>query len=654
MLYPPRNENAILQLNMGEGKTSVIVPALCASIPDGERFAPLTVLGSLFRMNFDALVSKLGGLLNQRVYTFPYRRDINIDAREVQTMYSVYQECVAKRGVVVMRPERRLSTILKGLEFCRFVACTTLAIEMRNLQDMVEKTARDILDESDLLLHVKYQVMYTVGEQMNLDGGDLRWKVSQSVLRNAQRHCSDLSKRHGIEKIEMRKANEGPYAFPHICILDASINGELCELVADDILQGGDENLPLRELRQTDADLNRSFILSPSESSSGNVPADLASIKAIYNDGPILQTILILRGLLCYGVMIHALWMRWHVQYGVRPSGIPKMAVPFRAKDVPVERAEFGHPDLAIMLTQLSYYHGGLSDAQLLEAFDRLHRSSTRESEYRRWLRDVPLEILPPTLHSLSGVNLDDFVQRTEVFFPVLRRNMQVINFWLSTAVFPIESKMFEGKVVASAWDLSDCSKGGHPVSGFSGTKDTSLLLPSSITQHGLPELQGTDGAVIKKLLQKENTGYKSFPSCISGVGILEQSVVARGARVLLDVGALMVDMSNRNVAIEWLRRLTDRTKIQAAIYFDDDNQIMSIDRDGRSAPLALSPFHRQMDRCVVYLDDMHTCGTNLKIPHDSHACVTLERDITKDQLVQACMRMRMLGEGHSVSFWAF
>lgn len=212
---------------------------------------------------------------------------------------------------------------------------------------------------------------------------------------------------------------------------------------------------------------------------------------------------------------------------------------------------------------------------------------------------------------------------------------------------------MFKGKIAASAWDLSDNSKGGHPVSGFSGTKDTSLLLPSSIAQHDLPELQGTDGALITKLLQVENGYYESFPSCISCTEILERSVVAKEARVLLDVGALMVDMTNKNVAVEWLRQLTDHTKIQAALYFDDEDQIMSIDREGRSAPLALSPFHRQMDRCVVYLDDVHTRGTDLKIPHGSHACVTLGRGITKDRLVQACMRMRMLGEGHSVSFWA-
>lgn len=246
MLFPHDSENIVLQLNMGEGKTSVIVPALCAHIPDGKRFARLTVLGSLFRMNFDALVSKLGGLLNQRVYAFPFRRDISIEARGVHTMHDVYQECIAKHGVVVMRPEQRLSTILKGLELCRLGATSaTLAAEMRNLQDMVEKNARDILDESDLLLHVKYQVVYTVGEQKPLDGGDLRWKVSQSVLRSAQRHCSALLEKYGNEKMEWKSATEGPYAFPHIRILDASISSELCEKIAEDMLRGGDDNLSI-------------------------------------------------------------------------------------------------------------------------------------------------------------------------------------------------------------------------------------------------------------------------------------------------------------------------------------------------------------------------------------------------------------------------
>lgn len=42
------------------------------------------------------------------------------------------------------------------------------------------------------------------------------------------------------------------------------------------------------------------------------------------------------------------------------------MAIPFRAKDVPSERSEFGHSDVAIILTCLSYYESGLNIDQLV------------------------------------------------------------------------------------------------------------------------------------------------------------------------------------------------------------------------------------------------------------------------------------------------
>ncbi|KAJ7521861.1 hypothetical protein O6H91_19G071900 [Diphasiastrum complanatum] len=648
MLHPDGNENAVLQLNMGEGKTSVIVPVLCASISDGQQFARLTVLSSLFRINFDALKFKLGGLLNRRVYTFPCRRDIKVNVHQVGIMKTVYQECIAKHGVVVTRPEHRLSAQLMVLELCRAHPNAGPAAELRDLQELVNSKARDVLDESDLILQVKYQVVYTIGEQMNMDGGALRWKVSQSVLRSAQQHCNDILNKFGADAIEFKAASEGPFVFPHVRLLSEAVNISLCEMIADDLLAGKDDSLPLRQLRGGDRCIIRNFILPAGT----GINVSFESIYKILPDGEFLDTILILRGLLCYGVLMHALRLRWRVQFGVRASGQPKMAVPFRAKDVPVERAEYGHPDVAIMLTQLSYYNSGLSDAQMLDAFDRLNRLSTCEVEYRRWLIDVPAGCLPESLRTLSSINLDDFVQRTNVLFPILRRNMRVVDFWLSTAVFPIESKQFEGKLVASAWDLCGRTAEGRPVSGFSGTKDTTLLLPPSIIQRDLPELQGTDGVVIENLLRNENSSYHSFPSCINSSEILE-IVVKSKALVLLDVGALMIELSNRDVATKWLGMLCDGSTIEAAIYFDGDNQIMAVDRDGRTAPLPLSPYQRQMDRCVVYLDDVHTRGTDLKIPYGSHACVTLGRGITKDCLVQACMRMRMLGAGHSVSFWA-
>lgn len=41
------------------------------------------------------------------------------------------------------------------------------------------------------------------------------------------------------------------------------------------------------------------------------------------------------------------------------------------------------------------------------------------------------------------------------------------------------------------------------------------------------------------------------------------------------------------------------------------------------------------MDSCLIYLDEAHTRGTDLKMPADYRAMVTLGPDLTKDRLVQ-------------------
>lgn len=71
------------------------------------------------------------------------------------------------------------------------------------------------------------------------------------------------------------------------------------------------------------------------------------------------EIFLILSGLLRFKVLKLVLIRRWRVNFGVNEKGTRRMAIPFKAKDVAAEMIEFGHPDLAICLTQLSYYYSG-------------------------------------------------------------------------------------------------------------------------------------------------------------------------------------------------------------------------------------------------------------------------------------------------------
>jgi len=45
----------------------------------------------------------------------------------------------------------------------------SLAHELRVLHSWVVKASRDVLDESDKILHVRYQLIYTGGKQMPID-----------------------------------------------------------------------------------------------------------------------------------------------------------------------------------------------------------------------------------------------------------------------------------------------------------------------------------------------------------------------------------------------------------------------------------------------------------------------------------------------------
>ena len=114
----------------------------------------------------------------------------------------------------------------------------------------------------------------------------------------------------------------------------------------------------------TDKQIILSFILKANSSIENLTQSDFHTM--------IVNLFLIIRGLLSSEVMLLvALKKRYRVNYGVNPSASFNrlMAVPFRAKDVVADRTEFGHPDVALVLTQLSYYYSGLSDEQMTPMF---------------------------------------------------------------------------------------------------------------------------------------------------------------------------------------------------------------------------------------------------------------------------------------------
>ena len=305
---------------------------------------------------------------------------------------------------------------------------------------------------------------------------------------------------------------------------------------------------------------------------------------------------------------------------------------------MPSLRAEFGHPDVAIALTCLSYYYGGLTKDQLLLCFDLLAKLDDGEAEYHHWVelrQDLSEADLPKAFRQLDGVNTEDEAQLNKVLFPLFSRNKRAVDFYLSQVVFPRAAREFPSKLPTSAWDLVEDKK--NLTTGFSGTNDNRYLLPTSITQEDPTFVLGTNALVLQYLLRPENDYYE----CTEGdkgeresaTTFLQRLVDQKPEiRVLLDVGAQMLELRNEEVARHWLSLRPD---VSAAIFFNDSDNLTVLTSDGTIEPFISSPFDRQLEKCMVYLDDVHTRGTDLKFPQGMRAAVTLGPKVTKDRLVQ-------------------
>lgn len=229
----------------------------------------------------------------------------------------------------------------------------------------INQNVRNILDESDAILHTKYQLIYTVGNKLSIDGGSQRWFVIQSLLKRVPFHMKRLYHEHGEKCVEFNidyikngnvygapKVNYRDDVFTPCRILDESMFPLLREALIEDFLDAKTE-ITFPDIAAPVKNQLR-IILNKRE-------FDEQIFESIFKsfDATEQKTMLIVSGLLRFEVLKLVLTKRWRVNYGVNEKGRSKMAIPFKAKDVAAERTEFGHADAAICFTQLSYYYSG-------------------------------------------------------------------------------------------------------------------------------------------------------------------------------------------------------------------------------------------------------------------------------------------------------
>jgi hypothetical protein len=370
-------------------------------LADKQHLLRILVPRPLLLQSAQVMQAKLGGLLNRDVMHIPFSRRTRTDIVLMQTYCDLHSRLRRSQGILLALPEHILSFKLSGLQRLsegRYEESTM----MIKAQEWLDKNCRDVLDECDVSLAIKTQLIYPSGSQITVDGHPLRWQVIETVLRLVRSYLPALQFQlpQSIEVVS--RSRDG---YPLMYFLRTDVEERLITLLTSELCKGITSVLPFAEISaQGQADLE-AFIGHPV------VATEIVTrVETMFKDNSLMSIVYLLRGLIVHRILLSTLKKRWNVQYGIHPDRDP-IAVPYLAKGVPSPSAEWGHPDVTLILTCLSFYYEGLSIAQFKQAFEALLKSNEPSIEYEKW----DTGDLPEGFRDYNAINVEDSAQLREL-----------------------------------------------------------------------------------------------------------------------------------------------------------------------------------------------------------------------------------------------
>ncbi|KAJ1423382.1 hypothetical protein B484DRAFT_398675, partial [Ochromonadaceae sp. CCMP2298] len=165
--YLSEHPGATIQLNMGWGKTRVILPMLLLSLAQSDLLLrlhfPSPLLGEAYHLLHR---HQTASLMNRRMYMLSFHGDVRLEPQSVQRIYESLLRCKASLGAVCVAPGEARAAQLRRV--------------------IVEIPFLDLMDESDEILYSKFQLIYAVGSCCELPAGKERWAGAQALLKQLQ------------------------------------------------------------------------------------------------------------------------------------------------------------------------------------------------------------------------------------------------------------------------------------------------------------------------------------------------------------------------------------------------------------------------------------------------------------------------------------
>lgn len=647
-------ESVAIQLIMGGGKSKVLLPLLAKLRANGTNLTIIEVPGALLETNFYDLQS-VSKKLDQKGNLLKFSRNIDADSKYFYRMRQHLRSIVANKEYIVTTRESIQSIELKYIDVLTNPQENLAEWEKQikyldDIVNLIQNKGDAIIDEIDLNLRTRDQLIYTVG-----DGQPTPKYIIESIVALYQSfahidHIINDTKvnLHDVVTLKTEKPSDETIKLMLEKLRIHLVNSKQSPIAS--LLN----KLTTSELKEIDGFLANKFTKIPD--CIHKMPLKSKSILAVYKEhlNRLLPTSL-----------SRKLYENFGLSHDPKKNDMDKeIAIPYVSNNTPNESAKFQNHLLTKNYTIQTHLAQSISGHIFKTMLTDLKSRLLAEMNLNAYSKQ-PIHRVENLFKSMIGNDIDlksldlSDQEKINILHNKFKDSKKVKEFCLTEYILPH----------ALSNPLTLCSNDQNHVSayrstvGFTGTDYNYRCFHDSIRRDNTESL-GTDGQTIAHLLRKERqTHILDQNNSKVLFDLLTNHAALEDVRAIIDVGAQFKGISNRQVANKLAQFYAEKPDldIKYILYFNKDNVLCAL-KTGHNPeheePLVLgssdnilSKLDCESSQYFSYYDQAHTTGTDIKQAPNTIGIVTVSEKVMLRDLLQAVMRLRDLKDSHHIEF---
>ncbi len=661
-------DNELIQLIMGGGKSKVIGPVTAFKKAHGSNLVIYQVKSSLLNTSHADMNAVSLRLFGQEANLFKFDRNSPCSSSDLKSLYRKFYQTAVDKNYIMTSGESLQSLELKYLELLDDPPIGKKSIEVVEWEKQIKwleksllfiKTAGDrIIDEYHDEIDPAKQLNYTIGSSQNAPKEDIDLEIELFYF--------------------FKKINLAPIVNKSITLFDLIKNNKL----VDD---------PDNQWPMITKVLAESLVNDKTSPIAGTIKKLLAGSAVGKNDGVNPATIVnyllnkdpkllgtsqfkalsirekdelsFLKSQVS-GFLSFTMRRNLNEHYGpLRSPNISELqklkAIPYRAKDMPNVRSNFGQFIVSMNYTMLMNIQTELNSQtikDILEDFISKAKAELVDSEKLKIDQTLSYLTLNQSFMGGEPISLSKLLTNDKDYWnkciDKCKKSENFKKYVLKNYVLP-QNKLNPVVLSSDPQNMISMTHTNQAMTGtpwnFRGGHQDILFAE----KEGI----GTDGETID-LLKKKKTQVQLLANYASPYEMLKEAASKmaspKNMRAIVDVAALFKkETSNENVAKEIARYTNDYIEqIKYVLYFDNDEEVLyaldvksnekirlnTTDEKKISAILKCSPAER-----FTYYDQARTVGTD--IVHDEKAIklLLIDEDTLQNKFAQGAKRARLL-----------